>query len=106
VIQSAIEWCEPQETQCVGDIEKHRLRPVMVFESDAVTKTADVSKSSRCTQHCGGMGTKLIVGALGVAASDSQNIADAMSGVLDAWHHAPFRCFAGVCEPSTFAAAG
>ena len=52
------------------------------------------------------MGTKLIVGALGVAASDSQNIADAMSGVLDAWHHAPFRCFAGVCEPSTFAAAG
>ena len=68
----------------------------MAYESDAVTKTADVSNSSRCTQHCGGMGTKLIVWALGVAASDTKNIPDAVSRMFDAWHHTPFRCFAGI----------
>ena len=42
------------------------------------------------------MGTELIIWALGVAASDTKNIADAMSRMLDAWHHTPFRCFTGV----------
>ena len=68
----------------------------MAYEREAVTKTADVLNSSRCTQHCGGMGTELIIWALGVAASDTKNIADAMSRMLDAWHHTPFRCFTGV----------
>lgn len=68
----------------------------MAYESYAVMKTADVENSSRCSQHCGGMGTKLIVWALGVAASDTKNVADAVSGMLDTWHHAPFRCLSGV----------
>jgi hypothetical protein len=42
------------------------------------------------------MSTKLIVWALGVAASDTKNIANAMSSVLDAWHHAPFRGLTGI----------
>jgi len=42
------------------------------------------------------MSTKLIVWALGVAASDTKNIANAMSSVLDAWHHTPFRGLTGI----------
>ena len=68
----------------------------MAYESDAIAKTVDVTCSSRCTQHCGGMSTKLIVWALGVAASDTKNIANAMSSMLDAWHHTPFRGLAGI----------
>jgi hypothetical protein len=42
------------------------------------------------------MGKKLTVWALGVVTSDTEDVADAVSSMLDARHHAPFRCLAGV----------
>jgi hypothetical protein len=95
-MRCVVECFEPQGKLCGKPTDPYQARLVPEHQSDAVTQIADGEHSSRCAQHCGGVSTELIVWALGVAASDTENVADAVSGMLDAWHNASFRCLAGV----------